>query len=295
MKIAIFGKYLSKEISAHIVELINRLKHEKVEIYIYKPFYDIIVSGTDCTDFSCSFFNEPLESPDDIDFLISIGGDGTFLESILFLKSSNIPVIGLNTGRLGFLANIARDEISKAFDALFNKKYKVEERALLRIEAENEIFNGYNFALNEVTIQKIDSSLLTIDTWINDEFLNSYWTDGLIISTPTGSTAYNLSVGGPIVVPGSQNFIISPIASHNLSVRPLVVHDESIIELEVKSRGNSFLVTADNRTHILQTKQNKLKIRKTKFILKILKLPYNNYYNTLRTKLMWGMDKRNYN
>lgn len=295
MKIAIFGKYLSKEISSHIVELLNRLILEEVEIYIYKPFYDIIVSTTNCSDFSCFFFNKPMESPDDIDFLISIGGDGTFLESILFLKSSDIPVIGLNTGRLGFLANIARDEISEAFDALFNRNYEIEERALLRVEADNEIFNGYNFALNEVTIQKIDSSLLTIDTWINSEFLNSYWTDGLIISTPTGSTAYNLSVGGPIVVPGSQNFIISPIASHNLSVRPLVVHDESIIDLEIKSRGDSFLVTADNRTHVLQTKQNRLKIRKTKFILKILKLSYNNYYNTLRNKLMWGMDKRNYN
>lgn len=293
MKIAIFGKYISQEIQMHIVELIDRLHRELVEISIYKPFYDIIIAETSCSEFSCSFFNTPSESPDDIDFLISIGGDGTFLESILFLKSSDIPVIGLNTGRLGFLANIARDEISKAFDALFDKKYKIEQRILLRVETNDEIFSGYNFALNEVTIQKIDSSLLTIDTWINGEFLNSYWTDGLIISTPTGSTAYSLSVGGPIVVPGSQNFIIAPIASHNLSVRPLVVHDESVIELEIKSRSSSFLVTADNRTQILDTKQNKLKIRKTKFILKILKLPYNNYYNTLRNKLMWGMDKRN--
>ncbi len=293
MKIAIFGKYISKEIKEDIVELINCLKQEKVEISIYKPFYEIIIQETDCSDFNCSFFNSPLESPNDIDFLISIGGDGTFLESILFLKSSEIPVIGLNTGRLGFLASIARDEIGKACDALFNKKYEIEQRVLLRVETDIEIFNGYNFALNEVTIQKINSSLLTIDTWINGEFLNSYWTDGLIISTPTGSTAYSLSVGGPIVVPGSQNFIIAPIASHNLSVRPLVVHDESIIELEVKSRSDSFLVTADNRTQILKTKQNRLKLRKTKFILKILKLPYNSYYNTLRNKLMWGMDKRN--
>lgn len=293
MKVAIFGKYISNEIKKHIVELIDRLQQEKVEISIFRPFYDILMNETGCKDFPCAFFSSPLESPDGIDFLISIGGDGTFLESILFLKSSDIPVIGLNTGRLGFLANIARDEIGKACDALFDKKYEIENRVLLRVEAETEIFNGYNFALNEVTIQKIDSSLLTIDTWINGEFLNSYWTDGLIISTPTGSTAYSLSVGGPIVVPGSQNFIIAPIASHNLSVRPLVVHDESMIELVVKARANSFLVTADNRTQILQVKQNRLKIRKTKFILKILKLPYNNYYNTLRNKLMWGMDKRN--
>lgn len=293
MKIAIFGRYISDEIRNHIVELVDRLVAEQVEISIFKPFYEIIIKETSCRDFPCTFFSNPKESPGDIKFLISIGGDGTFLESILFLKSSDIPVIGLNTGRLGFLANIARDEIKIAFDAIFKNDYQIEERTLLRIETDQEIFGGYNFALNEVTVQKIDSSLLTINTWINNELLNSYWTDGLIIATPTGSTAYSLSVGGPIVVPGSQNFVIAPIASHNLSDRPIVVHDEVIIEIEVKSRNESFLVTADNRTQILNSKHNRLKIRKTKFILKILKLPFNNYYNTLRNKLMWGMDKRN--
>ncbi len=293
MKIAIFGKYISPEYKKHITELFDMLLENRVEIYMYKPFFDIIRQETDYPAFPCLFFQNPKESPEDIDFLVSIGGDGTFLESILFLKSSNIPVIGLNTGRLGYLANIGRDEISSAFNSIFNQQYELEERVLLRIESDVDIFNGYNFALNEVTVQKIDASLLTIDTWINGEFLTSFWTDGLIISTPTGSTAYSLSVGGPIVVPGSQNFIVAPIASHNLSVRPLVVHDKVNIELEIKSRGKSFLVTADNRTHILNMEHNKLLIRKTKFILKIVKLPFNSYYETLRTKLMWGMDKRN--
>ena len=293
MKIAIFGKYFSTEFKKHITELIDILLDKKVDIFIYKPFFDIIQKETDFSTFPCSFFQSPKESPDDIDFLISIGGDGTFLESILFLKSSDIPVIGLNTGRLGFLANIGRDEIRPAFKSILNQQYEIEERALLRIESGIKILGGYNFALNEVTVQKIDSSLLTIDAWINGEFLTSYWTDGLIISTPTGSTAYSLSVGGPIVVPGSQNFIVAPIASHNLSVRPLVVHEEVTIELEIKSRSNSFLVTADNRTQVLNMEHNKLLIRKTKFILKIVKLPFNSYYKTLRNKLMWGMDKRN--
>ncbi|MBN1118910.1 MAG: NAD kinase [Bacteroidales bacterium] len=293
MKIAIFGKSISQEFHIHIVELIDRLKSEKVEISIYLPFFNIIKSVCSLNEVDCSFFSTPFECPDDINFLVTIGGDGTFLESILFLKSSDIPAIGINTGRLGYLATIARDEISKAFDAIFSNNYKLEERSLLRVETDIDLFDGYNFALNEVTIQKIDSSLLSIDTWINGEFLNTFWTDGLIIATPTGSTAYSLSVGGPIVMPGSCNFTIAPIASHNLSVRPIVVHDNVVIEAQVKSRNDKYLLTADNRTHILNVSERKLTIRKTKFILKLLILPYNSYFNTLRNKLMWGMDKRN--
>lgn len=293
MKIAIYGKYISEESKNYVVVLLDRLKIESVELCFYRPFFDHISGLVNCSDLGCSFFSSPQECPTDIDFLLSIGGDGTFLESILYLKSSNIPVVGINTGRLGYLANIAMDEISVAFDSIFSNNYQVEERALLRIEADTEIFGGYNFALNEVTIKNKDSSLLTIETWINGEFLNTYWTDGLIFATPTGSTAYSLSVGGPIVLPGSQNFIIVPIASHNLTVRPLVVHDDVIIEAVVKSRSGSFMITADNRTHELSNEHNKLTIRKTKFVLKLLKLPHNSYFNTLRSKLMWGIDKRN--
>jgi NAD+ kinase len=293
MKIAIYGKQITQEFKPYIIELIKRLKEHKVEIFIYEPFYQKIISLTNCPSFTCGFFNRAAESPDDIDFLISIGGDGTFLESMLYLKSSDIPVVGLNSGRLGYLANIGIDEISKAFDAIFDKKYEIEERTLLRIESGIKLFEGYNFALNEVTVQKVDSSLISVDAWINEEFITTYWTDGLIIATPTGSTAYALSVGGPIVVPGSNNFILAPIASHNFSVRPMVVPDNVKIKLVVKSRSGSFLVTADNRTMVLDMKQNELLVRKTRFRLKMLKLPYNNYYATLRNKLMWGMDKRN--
>jgi NAD+ kinase len=293
MKIAIFGKQISPEFQPYIIELFEKLKEHKVDVYIYRPFLQYLEEHTDCSDFKCNLFNNACESPDDIDFLISIGGDGTFLESMLYLKSSDIPVIGLNSGRLGYLANIGCDEISKAIDALLNKEYEIEERSLLRIEGKIPLFEGYSFALNEVTIQKSDPSLISIDTWINDEFINTYWTDGLIISTPTGSTAYSLSVGGPIIVPESKNFILAPIASHNLSVRPMVVPDDVNIKLVINSRSGSFLVTADNRTMILNMENNELLVRKTKFVLRMLKLPFNNYYKTLRNKLMWGMDKRN--
>ncbi|MBN2487247.1 MAG: NAD kinase [Bacteroidales bacterium] len=293
MKIAIFGIKISPDFQSCIIELFEKLREHKVQIYIFKPFYGYIAKHADCNWFSCNFFSSPEEAPDDIDFLISIGGDGTFLESMRYLKSSKIPVIGLNSGRLGYLANISSDEISHSIDTLFRKDYKIEERTLLRVESNIPLFDGYSFALNEVTIQKSDSSLIAIDTWINDEFINTYWTDGLIIATPTGSTAYALSVGGPIVVPGSGNFILAPIASHNLSVRPMVVPDNVLIKMVVKPRSGSFLVTADNRTMILNMNSAELFVRKSKFRLKMLKLPYNNYYQTLRNKLMWGMDKRN--
>jgi NAD+ kinase len=293
MKIAIFGKQITSEFQPYIIELFRKLKEQDVEVFIYQPFLKYLAEHTDCSAYSCKLFNNAFESPHDVDFLICIGGDGTFLESMLYLKSSNIPVIGLNSGRLGYLTNIGCDEISKALDALFNGEYEIEERSLLRIEGKISLFDGYNFALNEVTVQKSGSSLLSIDTWINDEYVNTYWTDGLIISTPTGSTAYSLSVGGPIVVPGSKNFILAPIASHNLSVRPMVVPDDVHIKLSVNSRSGSFLVTADNRTMNLNIENNELFIRKTRFVLRMLKLPYNNYYKTLRNKLMWGADKRN--
>jgi NAD+ kinase len=293
MKIAIYGNKYELSFKEYFQELIDKLKGEHVDLYVYEPFYRFVVEETKCPVFDCNFFNTPGESPEDVDFLISIGGDGTFLESLPYLKSSRIPVIGINSGRLGFLANIGKEEISKAFDSIFKKEYEIEYRSLLRLESDVELFGGYNFAMNEVTVQKIDSSLISVDAWLNDEFLNTYWTDGLIISTPTGSTAYSLSVGGPIVIPGSNNFIIAPISSHNLTVRPIVVDDNVRIKLNVKTRSDSFLVTVDNRNQQLKAENSVIYIRKSKFELKMLKLPFNNYYSTLRNKLMWGVDKRN--
>ena len=259
---------------------------------VFKSFLDFIRIEAGMDVKAVDVFKDHNDIREDVDFMISIGGDGTFLETIPFVRNFNIPVVGLNSGRLGFLANIASGEISSALDAIFNKDYEIESRVLIRLDSDKNVFGDLNFALNEITIQKKNSSMITIDAFLDDEFLNTYWTDGLIISTPTGSTAYSLSVGGPIVIPGSNNFILASIASHNLTVRPIVIPDDKIIKLKVHSRNDKFFITADNRTSLLDSSV-KLTLYKADFKLKMLKLPNNSFYATLRNKLMWGADKRN--
>jgi NAD+ kinase len=293
MKIGIFGRTFNTDFTKFIIEFFRHLQENKIAFTIYRPFYDFICAETGLNPAYASFFEETGDTPDDIDFLISIGGDGTFLESIMFLKNFDIPVIGLNSGRLGFLANIAREEISEALKAIVKGNYELDKRPLLTVSSETNIFGEKNFALNDATIQKKDTTMISIDTYLDNEFLNTYWTDGLIISTGTGSTAYSLSVGGPIVLPGAGNFVIAPIASHNLSVRPLVVPDITEIKLEVKSRSGKFLISVDNRTELMDCDKNIFIIRKAAFQLRMVKLPFNNYYATLRNKLMWGADIRN--
>ncbi len=293
MKIAIFGRNFKASTTNIIKELFVKLLAENVEIYIYKPFYQFVIESNVVLPFKCSFFEKPEESPSEVDFLISIGGDGTFLESMMYLKSSTIPVIGLNSGRLGFLANIAAEEMTTALDLILRNEYEIEKRNLLRVESGIELFDGYNFALNEVTIQKIDTSLIAIDAYIEDNFINTYWADGLIIATPTGSTAYSLSVGGPIIVPGSDVLLLSPIAPHNLTMRPLVVKDDVHMKFKINARCNSFLLSVDNRTQEMMADTGYVYVRKSKFELKMLKLPFNSYTTTIRNKLMWGVDKRN--
>ena len=293
MKIAIFGRTFNTDFNPFIIEFLKHLQRRKVELTIYKPFYEYILEHTGFSFKNANFFQNPSDAPGNADFLISIGGDGTFLESIVFLKNFSIPVIGLNSGRLGFLANISKEEISEALDSILGGDYELEKRSLLTLESETNPFGPYNYALNDATIQKKDTYLISINTYLNNEYLNTYWTDGLIISTPTGSTAYSLAVGGPIVLPGSENLVIAPIASHNLTVRPLVIPDDIEIRVEVTSRSGNFLVSVDNRTEVLSAEHNTFKIKKAQFKLRMVKLPFNNYYATLRNKLMWGADIRN--
>lgn len=294
MKIAIFGHTFNPEFQRYIIELFQNLLANNIKYYIYKPFYSYLIGAAKCDLIDPALFENINDLPDDVDFMVSIGGDGTFLESIKYLKNFDIPVIGLNSGRLGFLANISKEEISEAFDAIINGRYELESRALLTMECESlNIFDGKNFALNDASIQKKDSSMITIDAYLDGEYLNTYWTDGLIISTPTGSTAYSLSAGGPIVLPGSKSFIIAPIASHNLTVRPLIIPDSKEIRLKVMTRSGNFQVTIDNRTCVMDEKHNTFIIRRADFNLKMVKLPFNNYYATIRNKLMWGADIRN--
>ncbi len=292
MKITIYGKTFNPGFSPYIKELFEKLHQNKIKVIVYKPFLEFIREETGIEPEHNDTFENQDDIGNDTDFMISIGGDGTFLESIPFVRNHNIPVVGLNSGRLGFLANIAKEEISSAFKAIFEKEYKIEYRTLIKLDTKKNIFGNLNFALNDITIQKKESTMITIDTYLNDVFFNAYWTDGLIVSTPTGSTAYSLSVGGPIVLPGSNSLIIAPIAPHNLTVRPIVVPDDVIITLKVRNRDEKFFVTADNRTKLIDSSVT-LKLYKADFKLKMLQLPNNNFYTTIRNKLMWGVDKRN--
>jgi NAD+ kinase len=292
MRITIYGKTFNPGFKPFIQELFETLRRHNTEVFIYRPFYDFLTNDIECNPKYDGFFSNVYDTPEDIDFMISIGGDGTFLEAIQYVRNFDIPLIGLNSGRLGFLANISKEEITSAFEAIYQKNYEFEYRSLLRLETTEKLFGDMDYALNEVTLQKKDSSLITVDAYLNDEFLNTYWTDGLIVSTPTGSTAYSLSVGGPIVLPSSNNFIILPIASHNLTVRPIVIPDDHVIKLKVNSRSKNLLVTLDNRTIVINDTYE-FTISKANFKLKMLKLPDNNFYGTIRNKLMWGVDKRN--
>lgn len=292
MKIAIYGRSFSKSFNEPIIRLFKVLNSYNVHITIFKPFFEFIINNIHFKPKVQSFFNDHKDICKEVDLIFSLGGDGTFLETISFVRDYNIPIVGINTGRLGFLSYISREDIADALDAIFNKKYSLEHRVLIKLVSSVDLFEGFNYALNEVTIQKKDSTMITIHAYLNNEYLNSYWADGLIISTPTGSTAYSLSVGGPIVIPNSSNFIISPIAPHNLTVRPIVVPDSNEIVLKVNSRNSKYLASLDYRSEILDTSVE-LTLKRADFTIKILKLENHSFYSTIRNKLMWGADKRN--
>ncbi|MFW5762230.1 MAG: NAD kinase [Cyclobacteriaceae bacterium] len=293
MRIAIYGRTYKKDFIPYINLIFSKLNEYNAKVLIYKSFYEFATNNGLREQKDISFFTRHEDFDLKVDFFISIGGDGTFLESVQYVREENIPIIGINSGRLGFLANIAREEIELSLTALFNGSFSLDERTLIKLDdSKNSSFGNFNYALNEVTIQKTDSAMITINTYLNDEYLNAYWTDGLIISTPTGSTAYSLSVGGPILTPDSCNFVISPIASHNLTVRPIVVPDSYLLKLNVKSRNNKFLATLDSRVQEF-TCDTELFVTLAGFTIKMIKIDSNSFYSTIRNKLMWGIDKRN--
>lgn len=293
MKIGLFGNRFTESYDAVIYHLLKRLSsRDDIQISIHRNFSDILVNEKKYAFKFNDYFNSHSDLPKDLDFLISIGGDGTFLESVTLVRDSGIPIVGFNSGRLGFLANISSSDIDNAIQELLDKKYILEQRSLVGLYCNECLFGDFAFGLNEVTIQKTTSSLITIHTYINDVFLNSYWTDGLIISTPTGSTAYSLSVGGPIVTPDSQNFIISPIAPHNLNVRPIIIPDTSILKLKVEGRTSNYTLTLDSRSAVIEIGME-IVVRKSPFQINLIKLDSIDYFSTLRNKLMWGADKRN--
>jgi NAD+ kinase len=292
MRIAIYGRSFSDNFTPGIQHLFEKLKQFPCEIYVFEAFHSFLKPRVDISP-EIKIFQKHHEIKGKVDYLISIGGDGSILDTVTLVRDSNIPILGINTGRLGFLSNISMQEIDLAIEALHSKKYKVDERALLKVKTEDNLFGETNFALNELTIHKKDSSsMITIHAYINNQYLNSYWADGLIIATPTGSTAYSLSCAGPIVVPGSENFVITPVAPHNLNVRPVVVSDNSEIKLKVEGRGMQFLASLDSRSETIDSKYE-LTIVKENFKIGLIQLEHQDFLRTIRNKLMWGIDKRN--
>jgi NAD+ kinase len=292
MKIAIYGKSFNEDFDESIRLLFAKLTEQKVETYFYANFAHYLQSEKGIDLKATGIFDSYLSLEKDMDCMLSIGGDGTFLETVSIIGDKNIPIIGFNTGRLGFLSNIAKEEIIESIDAILNKKTSIEERTLLEVDSGGLLFRNFKYAFNEITIQKTRTSMISIQVSVNGEFLNTYWADGLIVSTPSGSTAYSLSVGGPIISPDSGTFIISPIAPHNLAVRPIIIPDNCEIILKAESRDNILQASADYLSEVYSGKLE-LKLRKAPFTVKILRLDTNSFFSTLRNKLLWGADKRN--
>ncbi|ACU03205.1 NAD kinase [Pedobacter heparinus] len=293
MKIAIYGREFNNSVLPYVQEVFNVLEQYKSPILVYKKYLDFIKDKIKLPD-HIKVFSSHTELPGQTDVLVSLGGDGTLLDTLALIRDSGIPVIGINFGRLGFLASINKDEIKKAIDALKNKEYSLDKRTLLSLASTYDLFGEANFALNDITIHRRDNSaMMIIHAYMNNEFVNSYWADGLIIATPTGSTAYSLSCGGPIIYPSSQNFVITPIAPHNLNVRPVIVPDDVSLTFEVEARSAKFLVSCDSRTETVD-RSVKITLNKAKFHVNLIRLNNESYLTTLRNKLLWGIDTRNY-
>jgi NAD+ kinase len=292
MRIAIYGREVKQEFVPKIELLLQDLSRRKASFYMHRGFYTSLSLLSRYPHGHVGLFSGYHDLPKDLDLMICIGGDGAFLETVGVVRDSGIPLIGINSGRLGFLTNISGEEILEAVDALFGGRYSFDERTLLRVDTLGDVFGDYKFAFNDVTIQKKDATLITIHTWMDDEFLNSYWSDGLIISTPSGSTAYSLSVGGPIVMPQSRSIIISPIAPHNLSVRPIIIPDSAVLKCRIESRRPNFIATVDSRAIVCDSSQE-FTIRLADFKVRLVRLNQLNFFTTLRNKLMWGVDSRN--
>lgn len=289
LRFALFGKEFQAGKTVSIHRLIDSLKACGAEIYIERTFFQYITSALGMeVEVSGVFDNYNF----DVDFVISIGGDGTFLRAASMVGSKATPIIGVNTGRLGFLADIHPDEIDHAIAEIVDGHYAVEPHAVIMVEADGEIIEGSPFALNDIAVLKRDNAaMISVRTCINGEYLVTYQADGLIVSTPTGSTAYGLSNGGPIIVPDADILCLTPVAPHSLNVRPIVINDDSEITLEVESRSHNFLVAIDGRSEKL-LESTRLTIRKAPYTINIVKRDSRSYFSTLREKMMWGADHR---
>ena len=292
MQIAVFGRNFPSYARENIATMFSKFDMLNVDVWVFEPLYEFLKKKAGLRPRVAGIFTSHADLPEGLDFLFSLGGDGTFLETVNLVRDSGIPVLGVNIGRLGFLSYISQENMDESLESVFSGKYDIEERMLLKVEVPGIDLEGLDVALNEVRIYKSSGSLITIHVKVNDEFLSAYWADGLLLSTPTGSTAYNLSVGGPIVVPESHSFVLSPIAPHNLTVRPLVLPDSAVMQLSVDTRDPQFQLAIDSRTIDLDV-DSVVRVRKAAYALKMIRIENISFYSTLRNKLMWGADRRN--
>jgi NAD+ kinase len=291
MKVALHGLALKSEYFLKVKSLFSVLAKFKFETFVTKQFEKQLLAFPDLKSNFRVLENKAEMSQ--MDLMISIGGDGTLLDTVCQVGSLEIPILGLNTGRLGFLATVATDTIEEAINFLAEGNFQLESRTLISLESSKSLFGRHSFALNEFTIHKRDtSSMITVHTYIDGKYLNSYWADGLIIATPTGSTGYSLSCGGPLISPEAKNFVITPVSPHNLNVRPIIVSDESEISFTIEGRSEKFLISLDSRSTSISS-EVKLLVKKESFEAKLIKLPSYHFFDTLREKLNWGFDMRN--
>ncbi len=292
MQVAVYGRNFHYSCRENIFILFQRLEAMGAKVILYRPFYEYLKNNAQLEPKIESLFNGYSDLPEHLDFLFSVGGDGTFLETLTIIRGKSIPVVGLNTGRLGFLAYISQESLGESLDSLFSGRYDLEERTILEVSAPGNALKGLNLALNEARIYKNSASLITIHVQVDNEFLCSYWADGLILSTPTGSTAYNLSVGGPIVVPETDVMVLSPIAPHNLTNRPLVLPGNVKLQFTVETREPVYQLAIDSRSEDMPAGL-KIDIARAAHTLKMVRIENISFFRTLRNKLMWGVDKRN--
>lgn len=292
MNVAIYGRKINKQNIPYFKEIFKIL-----ESFGWNPVLESELKSELVKKMGLSSkideYKSHLDFHKGIDLTLSIGGDGTFIKTVGFIRDSGVPILGVNTGRLGFLANISKDQIHNTMDQVKQKKFEFQKRSLLRIDTEENIFGEDNFALNEATFHKKDTaSMITVHASLDDKYLNSYWADGLIVATPTGSTAYSLSCGGPIITPGCQVHILTPIAPHNLNVRPMVVPDHMPIKLSIEGRDRKYLISLDGKSKNIRQGEEVI-ITKAEFMINVIKFEDNNFLDTIRNKMLWGIDKRN--
>ncbi|MDB5196673.1 MAG: ppnK [Flaviaesturariibacter sp.] len=292
MKVAVYSRVVELGQQKDVQTFFEELQNEEITPVIFEPLLQEIRGQVSLPD-NVESFSSSADLSEDIDFMISIGGDGTLLDTATLVRQKNIPIAGINFGRLGFLASIGRDEMREAVRSLSRRSYVLDKRSLIHLDANIPLFNDTPYALNEFAIHKRDTApMVKIHTYLNGELLNTYWADGLIVATPTGSTGYSLSCQGPVVFPDSGSFVITPIAPHNLNVRSIIIPDSTIISFEVESRSEDVIVALDSRREIV-SKNVQLAVRKESFMINLVRLNENNFLQTLRNKLSWGLDKRN--